>query len=254
MKKIKVILIAIFAIILFIIGNYIYPNIQEYIPFRDYTYDISPSYVEYIRNLEIYHNFSSNEGMIAFEFEKMGAINKTNGFEISFPITTNDILILEEVNGTIKKYTDWKTFINIGRWENFTRIILGDELPLSKDAKYILNYEMKISPNSIIRLDHDNVKTYGYAPRIYLNLGKDYLCTAECIEPIQNMKINYWSTEKEFVLEPSLNNYQENTDYHHSVRLHVIGDIRTRQGFFLGCIVSLIILIITLIKELVEDY
>ncbi len=225
-NKIKLIFILIVTII-FSISLFGYSKLDEYVPLKDYEYHFSPSDTQYIRNLEIYHNFSDNKGMIVFDFEKDGAINKTNGFEIGLPTIANEIIISRERNETIEEYNDFRTYINTGTRENFTWIILGENVSLNQDAKYIIEYKTEMNPNCIIRLNHANVKTYGYTPMIYLDLGKKYLCTGECIEPKQNMRIQYRSTERELILEPILNNYKENTDYYHSARLHVINDIRT---------------------------
>jgi hypothetical protein len=243
-------------LLLILIGSLIgYSNLEEYIPLRDYTYEISPSDVQYIKNLEIYHNFSDGEGLIIFEMEKESFLNnRTKGFQIGLPAEAKKIRIIQEINETQIDFNDWQSKLNTGTNQNFTWIILGENYSINYTAKYLIYYNSELIPNSIIRLNHWNVKTYGYSPKIYLNLGNDYLCLSECIEPKQNIEIGYMGTEKDIILEPRLNNYEENTDYSHSARLHVIRDIRGWQAFLIGLIVSSLFSIIILCKELLEEF
>lgn len=244
--------------IIFITGEYYYLTLEEYIPLKEYGYDISHSYINSIKNLKIYHDFSSSKGSMSFNIEKESLMNKTNGFNIRLPYIKDkeSIEIIKIIKNHSTKYTDWTITNHSDNKNNISLIILGDTISFNETAKYILNYTMEITPNSIISFSHSNlqgtIRLEGKSPTIYFNLGKNYLCQRNCIELKQNMELFYKSTNKEIFLKPIIDNYQDSSFNYHSVKLNVIKDIRAKQSLSIGLIVGSFFAILIVIKEIFE--
>lgn len=194
------ILLVVFLLSLAIVYYYDYEK-DDYIPFQKINGLQLDGNIP-IRNLEIYHRLSDNNGYIQFYVDKQD-YNSSNHDDIYiyFPveITRNEISI--ELNNSIisKDFKNWSLEKDIN---NNSRIRLENiPEPLNSDT-YTITYQKFIPTTTILNYDI-YTQTKGRVPKISFNLGKKYVCAEPCIEKSNNLDEARTNTEREKTFKPN---------------------------------------------------
>lgn len=249
---VKILFLIIFSIVSIWSWSVLYygDSLYEYIPFNVYNYEFSTSELSTLRDLKIYHDFSRNVGNISFMVEKED-YKQGSYIVIDLPrvIDSDTIKTYYWNKGDEPSLIDkWKNRITKSG-TNHTQLILEDfSLLNGEDTFYSVSYGMEMSPSGHFTFHHPNTNLYGFTATVAFDLGKEYQCSAPCIDNLLNIMPRYLNTAKEIRLE-----FERTENNFHAFILRGIKDVRKKQGIFLGLFVSLAMSSLLLSKDIVEE-
>lgn len=195
-----------------IINNFLDNPFNEYIPSEEYDdFRIEGDNIKEIYDFLWLHDFSKDSGLFNFTME-----NSTGEIFLIFPSNI-------EINSTN---------------DNTIRVKIN-----TNEQKYSIPYFAKINPNSIFVISHSNIKLQGEPELVNFILGDKYSCFGSCIKGFNNVLEKRLSDNKNIQL-------LINEGERHEFRLNVIYDKKFKQGLYIGLIVSVITLIISISIEL----
>jgi len=248
---IKILFLAIFFGVIIFSWTTLY-NLNDYIPFNVYDYDIDAYGIKALRDVKIYHDFSKNQGKISFELNREDYIESDVDIIIDLPTIVKKesikIFVKEKDKEAILNKS-WKYRLQPVNKKNHTQIDIESIFSKNMDIiGYFITYDTDILPSGHFRIMHRNTPFFGYTLVISLDLGKKYICRGECITKMNNVVPDYPNTDKEIRLE-----LERNEERYHSFMLSGLRDIRTTQGIHLGLLSSALVSFILLFKDLVEE-
>ena len=229
-------------------------NLDEYIPPRPHTYEIRPWNLDSISHLKIYQDFSSKKGNITF-LVKSNKVVTNSAIHIHLPSIANNLEIYAYTDDQTREVLEVDKDYNLTeqeRKEGLYTLIEINEINLinKKDTSYSITYLMDIFPSGRFEIMHLKENEFiGYTPVITLYLGKEFQCFKNCVEKGVNIEYHGLNTAKEINLE-----ILDGGGVQHAFWLTAIKDIRVKQGFWLGILVSSIVSFFLILKEWWEDY